>query len=209
MHMYQAPHNAMHQQRIPPTISTNEKPVFHLVSSCVTVDARRLLPKPTPLNLALSRLLLRFPVGGAFSSAALLVRNVLRAAIRSSGVASRIRRRFKVFRIYSDMPVRERRRSCAVVLSSLAVVTIVKGTKVSYSAFRYAMIYVVFPLKVFLDKCSECTIEREIGTWGLTTHTICIQKIIWKCSNFGIISVRCSWPKIHTAATISINIKVS
>ena len=63
--------------------------------------------------------------------------------MRSSGVASRMRRRFKVFRMYSDIPVRERRRSCAVVLSSLAVVFAVKGTIVSFSAFGYTLVYIV------------------------------------------------------------------
>ena len=107
--------------------NTYSTEILHPMLSCVTVDARLLFPKPTPLNLALNRLLRRFPVCGALSSVPLLVRNLLSAAIRSSGVASRMRRRFKVFRMYSDMPVRERRRSCAVVLSSLAIVAFVKA----------------------------------------------------------------------------------
>ena len=72
--------------------------------------------------------------------------------------------------MYSDIPVRERRRSCAVVLSSLAVVAFVKAPKLAFH-FSYAlMIYVLSPPNVTLDKYSQCKSRCEIGTRGQITY---------------------------------------
>lgn len=76
-----------------------------------TPDAGLDVELKTRLNLALIRFLgpCSFGAADSHSWARFAVRKVLNASIRSAGVASRIRRRLRVFWRYTERLVRERR----------------------------------------------------------------------------------------------------